>query len=130
MKAGLPTLDAARRRLLAELEAARGRGVRLVKVVHGWGSGGEGGVLAVGLRKSLRLRVKEGRALSVVPGERFSSDTLEGRGLAERHPSVRRDADFNRANPGITVVELVLPADVAGRPSAPVPPAPLPPFHS
>jgi hypothetical protein len=42
----------------------------------------------------------------VVLGERFSSDTQEGRALAQRHPSVRADRDFNRANPGITLIEL------------------------
>ncbi len=106
IKSGQPTLDEARRRLLDEMDAARRDGVRLLRVVHGWGSGGEGGVLAVGIRRSLRLRVKEGRAASIVPGERFSSDTQEGREFAQRHPEVRRDPDFNRANPGITVVEL------------------------
>lgn len=106
LKAGLPTLDDARRRLLAELTRAREAGVGVLKVIHGWGSSGEGGVLGPAIRRSLRLRVKEGRARLVVPGERFSSDTTEGRELAQRHPAVRRDPDFNRANPGITVVEL------------------------
>jgi hypothetical protein len=106
LKAGLPTVDEARRRLLAEMDTARQEGVRLLKIIHGWGSSGEGGALAVALRRSLRLRVREGRARLVVPGERFSSDAAEGRELAARHPAVRRDPDFNRANPGITVVEL------------------------
>jgi hypothetical protein len=106
LKSGYPTVDAARRRLLAEIEAAREAGVKLLKVIHGWGSSGAGGRLGPAIRKSLRLRVKEGRARLVVAGERFSSDSLEGRELAQRSPSVRADRDFNRANPGITVVEL------------------------
>ena len=106
LEAGLPTVDDARRRLLAEMESARREGIRVLKVIHGWGSSGAGGKLGPAIRRSLRLRVKEGQALLVVPGERFSSDALEGRELARRHPSVRGDRDFNRANPGITVVEL------------------------
>src|SRR5690349_9243392 len=106
LKAGSPTVDDARRRLLAELNAAQKAGVTLLKVIHGWGSGGEGGTLGPAIRRSLRLRVKEGKARIVVPGERFSSDTLEGRELAQRNPAVRGDPDFNRANPGITIVEL------------------------
>lgn len=106
LKQGLPTLDEARRRLLAEIARAESEGIRLLKVVHGWGSGGEGGVLAVGIRRSLRLRVKEGRATAIIPGERFSSDAAESRDVLQRHPSLRRDADFNRGNPGITIVEL------------------------
>jgi hypothetical protein len=106
LETGFPSVDDARRRLLAEMAAARKAGVRVLKVVHGWGSSGEGGTLGPALRKSLRLRVKEGRAALVVAGERFSSDTNEGRELAQRHPFVRHDRDFNRSNPGITVVEL------------------------
>ena len=105
---GMPDLETARRRLLAEMDAARKQGVRILKVIHGWGSTGAGGTLAMGIRKSLRLRVKEGKALAVIAGERFSSDTNEGRELVQRHPSVRSDRDFNRANPGITVVELAV----------------------
>jgi hypothetical protein len=106
LEAGLPDLDTARRRLLAEMDAARKAGVRLLKVIHGWGSSGKGGTLAIGIRKSLRLRVKEGRVVAFVPGERFSSDTNEGRELLQRHPSLRGDRDCNRPNPGITIVEL------------------------
>jgi len=106
LETGRPSVDDARRRLLAETQAARDAGVRLLKVVHGWGSSGEGGKVGPAIRRSLRLRVKEGKALAVVPGERFSSDTLEGRELLRRHPSLRNDRDLNRANPGITLVEL------------------------
>jgi hypothetical protein len=106
LESGHPLVDEARRRLLVELQTAAQAGVTVLKVIHGWGSSGEGGKLGPAIRKSLRLRVKEGRARLVVTGERFSSDTLEGRELAQRHPSVRADRDFNRANPGISIVEL------------------------
>jgi hypothetical protein len=107
LEAGSPTVEDARRRLLSEMEAARRDGIRLLKIIHGWGSSGAGGKLGPAIRRSLRLRVQEGRAARVVTGERFSSDSLEGRELAQRYPSIRGDRDFNRANPGITLVELV-----------------------
>jgi hypothetical protein len=106
LEAGLPSLDEARRKLLTEMEKARQQGVKLLKVVHGYGSSGGVGTLCVGIRKSLRLRVKEGKAVTVVPGERFSSDANESRDLVNRYPGLRSDRDFNRMNPGITVVEL------------------------
>jgi len=106
LESGQPDLDTARRRLLAEMDAARKQGVRMLKVIHGWGSSGAGGTLCAGIRKSLRLRVKEGKALTIIPGERFSSDANETRELLQRHPSLRNDRDLNRANPGIAIVEL------------------------
>ena len=106
LESGRPTLEEARKRLLREMESARNEGVRVLKVIHGYGSSGEGGVLCVGIRKSLRLRVKEGIARTVVPGERFSSDATEARDLLLRHPSLRGDRDLNRGNLGVTLVEL------------------------
>ena len=96
LEVGSPSLEEARRRLLVEMEHARQEGVRVLKVIHGYGSGGSGGTLCVGIRRSLRLRVKEGIVRLLVPGERFSSDTLETRELLGRHPSVRADRDLNR----------------------------------
>ena len=106
LEAGRPDLDTARRRLLAEIESARSQGVRVLKIIHGYGSSGAGGVLAVGIRKSLRLRVKEGKALAIIPGERFSSDANETRLLLQKYPHLRGDRDLNHANPGITIIEL------------------------
>ena len=96
----------ARRRLIIEMQSAQAHGVRVIKVIHGWGSSGEGGKLGPAIRKSLRLRVKEGKASFVLPGDRFSSDTNEERELVKRYPAMRKDRDYNRANPGITLVEL------------------------
>lgn len=107
LEAGNPTVDEARRRLVSEIQSARARRVRVLKVIHGWGSSGEGGKLGPAIRKSLRLRVKEGKASFVLPGEQFSSDTNEGREFVRRHPGLRNDRDHNRSNPGITFVELV-----------------------
>ena len=68
LEAGFPTVDDARRRLVSEMQSAKARGVRVIKVIHGWGSSGEGGKLGPAIRKSLRLRVKEGKASLVLPG--------------------------------------------------------------
>ena len=114
LEAGVPSLDEARRRLLAAMDSARAQGVWVLKVIHGYGSSGSGGTLCVGIRRSLRLRVKEGKALAFIPGERFSSDAIETRDLLQRHPSARGDRDLNRANPGITIVELAPPGPAKG----------------
>ncbi len=65
LEAGFPTVNDARRRLISEMQSARARGVRVLKVIHDWGSRGEGGKLGRAIRKSLRLRVKEGKAALV-----------------------------------------------------------------
>lgn len=112
LESGLPSLEEARRYLLAQIDSARREGVRVVKVIHGYGSTGTGGVLCVGIRKSLRLRVKEGKVSTLIPGERFSADANETRELLVRYPALRRDRDLNRANPGITLIELTQEQDL------------------
>jgi Smr domain len=106
LESGLPSLDEARRALLRAMDQARKDGVRVLKVIHGYGSSGGAGVLCAGIRRSLRLRLKEGKATLVIPGETFSSDANDTRLLLSRHPSMRGDRDLNRANLGITIVEL------------------------
>jgi hypothetical protein len=52
--------------------------VKVLKVIHGYGSSGKGGALCVGLRKSFRLRKKEWVIKDFVAGEDLSifNDTV------------------------------------------------------
>jgi hypothetical protein len=61
LEAGFPTVDEVRRRLVSEVQSAKARGVRVIKVIHGWGSSGEGG----------KMPPKPGRKSSVPPHERL-----------------------------------------------------------
>ena len=102
----LPTLDEARRRVMAEIKAARKQGVRVLKVIHGYGSSGKGGTLRIGLRRSFGLRRKEGVISGFVPGEDFSIFNETTLALLEAVPALRRDPDLNALNEGITLVWL------------------------
>ena len=72
VEAGLPALDEARRQVIEEIRRAKREGVRVFKVIHGYGSTGKGGKLCIGLRKSFALRKKEGVVKEVIAGEDFS----------------------------------------------------------
>ena len=106
IEADLPTLEEARRRIAAMIrDAKRGR-VRVLKVIHGYGSSGKGGTLCFGLRKSFGLRKKEGAIKDFVPGEDFSifnEGTLQ---LLEQFPELRGDPDLNATNQGVTILWL------------------------
>jgi hypothetical protein len=100
----LPTLDEARRKVIAELRAAKREGVRVLKVIHGYGSTGKGGRLCVGLRKSFGLRRKEGVIREFIPGEDFEVFDQTTLKLLEEVPEMRGDCDLGRMNEGVTVV--------------------------
>jgi hypothetical protein len=106
VESGLPTLDEARRLVIEEIKQAKRAGARVLKVIHGYGSSGKGGALCFGLRKSFRLRKKEGAIKEVIVGEDFSifNDTVLS--LLEAVPELRGDPDLNATNEGVTVLWL------------------------
>src|ERR1017187_2937128 len=91
VEAGLPTLDEARRLVIEEIKRAKREGVKVLKVIHGYGSSGKGGALCIGLRKSFGCRKKEGVIKDALAGEDFSifNDTVLV--LLEAVPELRGD---------------------------------------
>jgi len=106
LKQDMPTVAEAMRHLELSLTGLRGTRTRVVKVVHGYGSTGKGGVLAPAVRRRLRALQARGWIRGFVPGEDYSEYTDGGRGLLARHPSLKGTFRSDRENPGITMVEL------------------------
>jgi hypothetical protein len=106
IEAGLPTLDEARRLVMEAIKRTRQEGVKVLKVIHGYGSSGKGGTLRVGLRKSFRLRKKEGVIKEFIAGEDFSIFNETALTLLEAVPALRGDPDLDASNEGVTVVWL------------------------
>ncbi len=106
VEAGLPTLDEARRLVIAEIRKARREGVTVLKIIHGYGSSGQGGRLCVGLRKSFALRKKENLIRDFIPGEAFSIFNDATLDLLEAVPDLRGDPDLGATNEGVTFLWL------------------------
>src|SRR5216684_7487446 len=93
VKAGLPTLDEARRLVIEEIRNAKRSGARVLKVIHGYGSSGKGGTLCVGLRKSFGLRKKEGVIKDFIRGEDFTIFNETVLNILDAVPGLRGDPD-------------------------------------
>jgi hypothetical protein len=106
IESGWPSLDDARRQVIDEIRRAKKEGVRVLKVIHGYGSSGKGGTLNHGLRKSFALRKKEGVIRDFIPGESFDIFNAAVLQLLELAPALRGDPDLGQANLGITIVWL------------------------
>jgi hypothetical protein len=106
VEAGLPTLDDARRVVIAEIKEAKREGVTVLKVIHGYGSSGKGGTLRIGLRKSFGLRKKEGVIKDFIAGEDFSIFDETTLDLLEAVPELRGDPDLGTTNEGVTIIWL------------------------
>ena len=106
LKAGMPTVMEARARLKTELNTAKNRGTKVLKLIHGYGSSGVGGSLKDAIHKSLHRRKKEGKIRSYVAGEKWDIFEDSVREILEECPELARDRDLNKYNEGITIVLL------------------------
>lgn len=106
LKGDLPTVEEARARLLAEISQAKGAGVLVLKVIHGYGSSGVGGALKQGIHASLRRRKKEGRIREWVAGEHWEIFDERARAILACAPGADRDPDLGRSNLGVSVILL------------------------
>lgn len=107
LEAGLPTVDEALEKLRARLASAQGDGVRLVRIIHGWGSGtGGGGRIRAAVRRWLEGQHAGGRFRGILPGDSYSRTEPAGRNLLRRFPDLESAERQDRRNPGITFVEL------------------------
>jgi ribosomal protein S9 len=106
LEVGSPTVEEARQELKSALERCKNRKATVVKIIHGYGSSGLGGALRHGIRKSLLRRRKEGLVRAVVFGENWNIFDPMSRVLLEQHPSLGKDSDLCRSNPGVSIVLL------------------------
>jgi len=102
IKEGLPTLEEAKRRLLLEIRKSQGEGVSVLKIIHGYGSGGRGGVLRTGLRKVFAEYRDNGEILGFSTGEEFSIFHPVSLEMITSAPELRKDPDLERSNPGVS----------------------------
>lgn len=104
IKEDMPTrLDAGKR--LAQI-IRDNQNEKVIKLIHGYGSSGEGGTIKQLVHKSLRNHRKKETIKNFVPGE--ANKELLGFDEVIRTYSdlIKNDHDFKIGNPGITYVFL------------------------
>ena len=106
IEAGLPTVAEALRRLETQLDRAQRDGVRVVRVIHGWGSNtGGGGKIRAAARQWLQRQLDARRIRFLILGDHYTHTSPAGRDFIRRHPALRPTERTDRENPGITFVE-------------------------
>jgi hypothetical protein len=106
IKAGMPSLGAAKERLIARIAEAQRSGTAVLKVIHGYGSNGVGGKLRVALRNTLATLASEGRLRRIVHGENWDIFDETTQGLLGDYAELSGDEDLGQHNAGITIVEV------------------------
>jgi len=104
LEAGRPSAAQAIVRLNQTLASARASGTKAVKLIHGYGSSGKGGVIRREVQRVLTEKKQEGVIRDFVPGEDFSPFSVAGRKALNLLPELSHDQDYSRSNKGITIV--------------------------
>jgi|SRR6516225_4126500 len=103
---GMPSVPQARARLNTEIDLARRNGVKVLKLVHGYGSSGVGGDLRIALQATLRQMAQNHEIGDCIFGENWRTSDERSWGLLKRMPELKGDIDLGKGNKGITLVVL------------------------
>ena len=102
----MPLVREALQRLDRELLLARQEKITLLKIVHGYGSTGEGGAIRVAVQKSLVEMKQNGTIRMCIFGENWAKSDEVSWKLLQSHAKLKSDSDLGRRNRGITIVLL------------------------
>lgn len=106
LEKGMPLVEQALERLRNELFVSKRQGIKVITLIHGYGSSGKGGGIRREVRQYLRYLQHQHQINDMILGEEFSRNSGRGRQLLRRFPFLADHRDLNRANPGVTLVIL------------------------
>ncbi|NTV91645.1 MAG: Smr/MutS family protein [Clostridiales bacterium] len=106
IEAGMPTVEAGQKQLYFHIITAKRQGIKVLKVIHGYGSSGTGGRLKTGVHAYLAVKKKEGFIKDFIPGDSWDIFNQASRELLALYADLKKDRDLGNHNPGITMVLL------------------------
>ena len=105
LEQGLPSAEEAVRKLESEISYARGK-VKVLRIIHGWGSSGTGGKIKHQAHRRLLTMLRQSKIKSFLPGEDYSDRTNAGRELLRNYPDLKMTLRSDSENLGITFIEI------------------------
>jgi hypothetical protein len=102
----MPPVDEAIQRLDREIASARQQRSKFFKIIHGYGSSGEGGDIRIAVQKRLVEMIGRGEVRACIFGEKWSKSDEQTWALINANVELKQDHDLGRKNPGITIVVL------------------------
>ena len=103
-----PPADVAVANLQQEIELCSLAKIDVIKVIHGYGSHGKGGLIKTEIKKLLKTLKAKKKIIDFIPGEHFSQSLKYYKKLVEVYPEIILDSDLYPPNFGLTLVILKL----------------------
>ena len=104
-KETFPSVDVAIGQVEIEIDRYKKIPNTVIKVIHGHGSHGVGGVIRLELRNRLHQLVKQKKIKAFLPGETLTTNKLDAQDFnPTTYNKILLDEDMLRLNPGITFI--------------------------
>jgi len=104
IKYDMPTCADAIKRTTYYIMNGKSLGYSAVKIIHGYGSTGQGGKIRTEVRKYLDDKVRKHQIRYYIRGEDFSIFDQKSRDAFMLCDDLRRDEDLERHNNGVTFI--------------------------
>lgn len=102
----MPTVYQAEILVKNNLEMYRRQGVKVFKIIHGYGSTGKGGALRTEIRNYLS-QLKGAKIIAdYIPGEEWTAFNETTRKVLDLDNSFRKDSDLGQMNSGVTIIVI------------------------
>jgi hypothetical protein len=102
----MPSVAEALQRLDREIASARQQHANFLKIIHGYGSSGEGGDIRIAVQKRLvEMRCRD-EIRACIFGEKWSKSDEHTWALINANVELKQDHDLGTKNLGITIVVL------------------------
>ena len=106
LKEHMPPVDIALANLETEIKIAKEFNCNAIKIIHGYGSHGSGGLICVAVKRFLITLKRQNKICEIIDGSQWNFQNDQTRKLIYSNPDWTMDEDFNRNNPGITIILL------------------------
>lgn len=103
IKEDMPTVDIAIKRFEKAINNANSDAV---KIIHGYGSTGKGGLIKAELHRECRRLIENNKISDFIPGEKLNSIHQITGQYINQLPQLKNDHDYKRQNKGITIIIL------------------------
>ena len=106
IKQNFPSVEEALANLDLALEEAKAQNAKVIKIIHGYGSGGTGGAIIRELSNLLPQMIRQKKIKDYIRGGSWNMANPKVFEIITKNPSCLPDEDLNGANIGITVLVL------------------------
>jgi DNA-nicking Smr family endonuclease len=102
----MPWVHVALQRLDREIAGARQQHAKFLKIIHGYGSSGEGGDIRIAVQKRLVEMTGRDEIRACIFGEKWAKSDEQTWALINANVELKQDHDLGKKNLGITIVVL------------------------